>query len=101
VQASGNVTMRSCYDTKTDADGRGPCLDQLYQGGVMVDQLLFVRPKGVTPLISSFAGIPLEKIRPAIVALGSAWHQICQVSCSALRSHVLVFFFLSRGQPLL
>ncbi len=67
------TSLSAAVTIKTVAD-EGILLASALSEGIMADQL-FCSPEGRYTANLSFAGIPLEKIRPAITALGSAWHQ--------------------------
>lgn len=67
------TSLCAAVTIKTDAD-ESTLFGSAVSGGVMVDQL-FCSSKGRYTANLSFAGIPLEKIRSAIMALGSAWHR--------------------------
>lgn len=61
------VTIKTGADEKT-------LLGSSKEGGIMIDQL-FCSSRGHYTANLSFAGIPLEKIRPAVTALYSVWHE--------------------------
>ena len=67
------TSLCAAVTIKTDAD-EGALLGSALSEGIMADQL-FCSSEGRYTANLSFAGIPLEKIRPALVALGSAWHR--------------------------
>ncbi|MDO9543595.1 MAG: hypothetical protein Q7J00_00265, partial [Synergistaceae bacterium] len=67
------TSLCAAVTIKTVAD-EGILLGSAISGGIMVDQL-FCSSEGRYTANLSFAGIPLEKIKPAIKALGSAWNQ--------------------------
>ena len=67
------TSLCAAVTIKTDAD-EGALLRSALSEGIMADQL-FCSSEGRYTANLSFAGIPLEKIRPALVALGSAWHR--------------------------
>jgi DNA-binding transcriptional MocR family regulator len=67
------TSLCAAVTIKTNTDERA-LFGSASSGGIMVDQL-FCSSEGRYTANLSFAGIPLEKISPAITALGSAWHQ--------------------------
>ena len=67
------TSLCAAVTIKADA-GESALFGSALSGGIMVDQI-FCSSEGKYTANLSFAGIPLEKIKPAILALYSVWHQ--------------------------
>lgn len=67
------TSLCAAVTIKTDADEK-VLLESALSEGILVDQLFYSSEGSYTANLS-FAGIPLEKISPAIMVLGSAWER--------------------------